>query len=98
MRRFPAPPFLAPSEVLPSWLGIHPRYNAWQRANLWMMQEALATGAAHLSLIALWDGTSGDGPGGTEHMIRVAKQSGAAVIILRTDQLFNTTLAAASGH
>jgi hypothetical protein len=98
MRRFPAPPFLATSEVLPSWLGIHPRYNAWQRANLWMMQEALATGAAHLSLIALWDGTSGDGPGGTEHMIRVAKQSGAAVIILRTDQLFNTTLAATSGH
>jgi hypothetical protein len=96
LRRFPAPPFLANSEALPSWLGVQPKYNAWQRANLWIMQEALATGAAHLTLLALWDGTTGDGPGGTEHMIRVAKQSGAAVVILRTDQLFDRYLAAAS--
>ena len=96
MRRFPEPPFLGNSEALPSWLGINPKYNAWQRANLWMIQEGLTTCAAHLTLIALWDGTSGDGPGGTEHMIRVAKQSGAAVIILRTDQLFNNYFAATS--
>jgi len=98
MRRFPSPPFLANSEALPSWLGLNPKYNAWQRSNLWMIQEALATGTHHLTLIALWDGTRGDGPGGTEHMIRVAKENGAAVIILRTDQLFNTQLAAASGN
>jgi hypothetical protein len=96
IRRFPSPPFLANSETLPSWLALNAKYNAWQRANLWMIQEALATGAARLTLVALWDGTSGDGPGGTEHMLRIAKQNGAAVIILRTDQLFNTYLAAAA--
>jgi len=101
MKQFPSPAFLSNFEDLPSWLAVKPKYNAWQRANLWMIQEALATGAAYFTLIALWDGTLGDGAGGTEHMIRVSKQNGAAVIILRTDQLFAGTIAnpaAASAH
>ncbi len=93
MKQCPSPAFLSNLEELPSWLAIKPNYNAWQRANLWMIQEALATDAAYFTLIALWDGTPGDGPGGTEHMIRVSKQNGAAVIILRTDQLFAGTIA-----
>ena len=52
-----------------------------------MIYEALAVNAQHLTLLALWDGTTGDGPGGTEHMIRLAKQQGASAVIIRTQEL-----------
>jgi len=87
MREFPSPPFLARTDELPSWLGPRAAYNTWQRANLWMIYEALAVNAQHLTLLALWDGTTGDGPGGTEHMIRLAKQQGASAVIIRTQEL-----------
>jgi hypothetical protein len=89
MERNPSPPRLSASDELPSWLSIRPNYNTWQRANLWMIQEALALGAGHFTLLALWDGTTGDGPGGAEHMIRIAKQSGASTIELRTRDIFS---------
>ena len=52
----------------------------------------MAVGASHLTLLALWDGTMGDGPGGTEHMIRLAKANGAATTILSTIELFAGSL------
>src|SRR6266567_3643560 len=39
--------------------------NVWQRANLWMIEEAVRL-APERALLALWDGKTGDGPGGTE--------------------------------
>jgi len=53
--------------------------NIWQRANLWMIEEAnrLATERA---LLALWDGKVGDGPGGTEHFLEVARECGIGVL------------------
>jgi hypothetical protein len=35
-----------------------------------------------MSLIALWDGFKGDAAGGTEHMIKVAKEEGARINII----------------
>jgi hypothetical protein len=47
--------------------------NVWQRANLWMIEKAWSL-APERALLALWDGKTGDGPGGTEHFLQVARQ------------------------
>ena len=52
--------------------------NIWQRANLWMIEEALRL-APRRVLLALWDGRGGDGPGGTEHLLREAARFGVRV-------------------
>jgi hypothetical protein len=53
------------------------------------LQEALARRPENFTLLALWDGTKGDGPGGTEHMIRIVRdRRDAATIILDTKELF----------
>lgn len=49
--------------------------NIWQRANLWMIEEAGRL-APERALLALWDGKLGDGPGGTEHFLRAAARCG----------------------
>jgi hypothetical protein len=54
----------------------------WEKANQWMLDTALADGGATLSLLVLWDGQGGDGPGGTLHMINVAKEQGATTDII----------------
>jgi hypothetical protein len=53
--------------------------NIWQRANLWMIEEATVM-APERALLALWDGQAGDGPGGTEHFLQVARQSGVRIL------------------
>jgi tetratricopeptide (TPR) repeat protein len=60
--------------VMPQELGPTPdRVSPYSRNNLWMMYSALAWGDEKLCLICLWDGRSGDGPGGTEQLVRVAE-------------------------
>jgi hypothetical protein len=78
---------LQPDARMPGWLHTKRDYNVWQRANLWMLQEALAVEAPELMLIALWDGESGDGPGGTRHLVERAREHGAAAVILDTKRL-----------
>jgi hypothetical protein len=73
---------------LPDWLADKPDYGVWQRSNMWMLHNALASGDADTTLIALWDGKGGDGPGGTEHMVQSVRGCGARAIILDTKQLF----------
>ena len=41
----------------------------------------------HLTLMALWNGSSGDGPGGTEDMVKRAVDRGATFIHLDTRKL-----------
>jgi hypothetical protein len=50
----------------------------WSRANLWMVEDAVAL-APQRTLLALWDGKGGDGPGGTEHLVSVAPSYGIRV-------------------
>jgi hypothetical protein len=52
--------------------------NIWQRANLWMIDEAVAI-APERALLALWDGARGDGPGGTEYFVQTAPRFGVRV-------------------
>ena len=53
--------------------------NVWQRANLWMIEMASAL-APERALLALWDGETGDGPGGTEHFLQVARRGGIRIL------------------
>jgi hypothetical protein len=58
---------------LPRWLADKKDYDIWERNNLWMMFNALATDARHLTLIALYNRERDpDGPGGTAHLVNVA--------------------------
>lgn len=79
---------LAESEELPRWLQEKPNYSIWQRDNLWMLYNALAAGADNVTLIALWNGEAGDGPGGTADLVEKAGERGAKPIILKTKDLF----------
>ena len=83
------PKILSDSDRLPRWLRAKKDYNIWQRSNLWMLHNALAVSQDHLTLIALWNGATGDGPGGTEDMVARAKDRGARFIHLDTTKLLN---------
>jgi hypothetical protein len=56
-----------------------PAENVWQRANMWMIEEALGL-APERVLLALWDGNTGDGPGGTAHFVEVALRRGIRIV------------------
>ena len=90
LQRSKTVPVLAGSEALPPWLVSRPGWSPWQRANLWLLSEALAKGAPDVQLIALWDGEAGDGPGGTEHLFRIARENGAGTVHLDTRQIFSS--------
>jgi hypothetical protein len=82
-------------DYLPAWLQSKKDYGIWQRNNLWMLYNALAescdntTGDPNLTLIALWDGEKGDGPGGTGDLVEKVNRLGGRNEIINTKQLFN---------
>jgi hypothetical protein len=51
---------------------------AYARCNQSMLDFSLARGE-ELDFICLWDGGGGDGPGGTEYMVRAVEQRGGRV-------------------
>jgi tetratricopeptide (TPR) repeat protein len=73
---------MAASSDLPPWLAAKKGYTGWQRANLWMIQEALALEARSFTLLALWDGVNTDGLGGTSHIRTLAQKYGASVVTI----------------
>jgi hypothetical protein len=73
---------LGQTEELPRWLQKKENYSIWVRNNLWELHHSLVNGGIHLTLIALWDGKGGDGPGGTEHMVKEAQARGAKTIVI----------------
>jgi len=80
------------SKQLPAWLAPKNGYDIWQRCNLWMMFNALATQATHHTLLALHDrGQKEDGPGGTRHLVHEAAQRGLKIVELDARKL--TTIA-----
>jgi hypothetical protein len=79
---------LGDSKELPRWLREKPDYSIWQRNNLWMLYNALAAGGDNVTLIALWNGEEGDGPGGTGDLVQKARERGAKTVILDTKGLF----------
>lgn len=81
------PEILSDSGELPRWLHSKKDYSIWQRSNLWMLHNALAISNEQLTLIALWNGEVGDGPGGTEDMVKRAQVRGATFIHLDARKL-----------
>jgi hypothetical protein len=81
-------------DYLPAWLRDKPKYNIWQRNNLWMLFNALVegcdekTGDPNLALIALWDGEEGDAAGGTGDLVTRVESLGARAVIINTKELF----------
>ena len=82
------PRLLSEGKELPRWLRGRQDYSIWQRNNLWMLQNALVKGGAHTTVIALWDGGAGDGPGGTQHRVGAARRRGVRTIVLDARELF----------
>jgi hypothetical protein len=91
LERHPAWPVLTDSLELPKWLQFKRGYDIWQRNNLWLLSEALCLAPKNLTVIGLWDGEPGDGPGGTEDMVSMAKDRGARFVRLDTKKLFDLT-------
>ncbi|MEK8030565.1 tetratricopeptide repeat protein [Ideonella sp. DXS29W] len=59
-----------PPRVLPDELGPGPRgQSAYVRCNDWLMNTALAWGPDKTRFVCLWNGSGGDGPGGTQHLM-----------------------------
>ena len=55
--------------IMPRELGPLPKsVNAYERCNLWLLYSALGWGVDKVRFICLWNGSGGDGPGGTKHM------------------------------
>jgi hypothetical protein len=82
---------LGPDKKLPDWMREPENYDIWQRANLWLLEEAFASEARNLSLMALWDGKTGDGPGGTKDLIDTARARGVNTVLLNTTVIFSET-------
>lgn len=72
---------------LPDWLRAKKEYGIWQRNNLWILFNALAIGAPHLTLIALWDGGPADGPGGTQDLFAQVQARGYEAVRLPAETL-----------
>ena len=83
------PKVLSDDDRLPRWLRAKPGYSIWQRSNLWMLYHALTLSAGDLTLLALWDGQRGDGPGGTEDMVKRAQDRGARFVHLDARKLIH---------
>jgi hypothetical protein len=83
------PKILSHADRLPRWLRAKKDYNIWQRSNLWMLHSALYISQEHLTLVALWNGASGDAPGGTEDMVKRAMDRGATFIHLDARKLID---------
>jgi hypothetical protein len=83
-----APKVLQQSAELPRWLTDKPNYNIWERNNLWMMFNAIATGTRDLTLISLYNRErESDGPGGTGHLVATAAKWGFKQIELDASEL-----------
>lgn len=79
---------LQQSEDLPKWLAHRTGYTVWQRSNLWMLHNALASGSRRVTLIALWNGQAGDGPGGTADMVDEIRRRGGEIVRLGMGTIF----------
>ena len=81
--RLDAPPREAPVALGP----LAPDDDAFVRANLWLLDSALAFGADKLICICLWDGGGGDGPGGTRHLVDAVRGAGGRVVRIDSSAL-----------
>jgi tetratricopeptide (TPR) repeat protein len=85
------PTILGTSKDLPTWVASRQDYSIWNRNNLWTLHAALAHVHADVTMIALFDGKKGDGPGGTFDMIERAREMHVNVIVIDPAKLTDVT-------
>jgi len=78
---------LAHSKELPAWLAAREDYSIWERNNRWILHTALSRADTDITLLVLWDGKGGDGPGGTRDMVKLAESRGVRVVRLDASKL-----------
>lgn len=61
----------------------------FEQNNLWMLERALRFGSKKLEFICFWNGQGGDGPGGTQHLMKEVKHQGGQTHWLNTTTLWN---------
>jgi hypothetical protein len=59
----------------------------FEACNRWLLDTALACGAAELHLVCLWNGEPGDGPGGTAHMVDEIRRASGRIAWIDTRTL-----------
>jgi tetratricopeptide (TPR) repeat protein len=75
--------------VMPTELGPVPDgVDPFERCNLWLLYTALALGGSKVRFITLWNGASGDGPGGAAHLVSEVKRHTGRTTWLDTRTLF----------
>ena len=83
-----ASPWPAPTRC-PDGCRARPDYSTWQRNNRWILHHAWATTTSgRVTVLALWNGEPGDGPGGVADMVATAQARGAEVVAWRPATLF----------
>jgi hypothetical protein len=76
--------------VMPDELGPMPKgEDPYERNNRWMLDAASRFGPDRVDLICLWNGESGDGLGGAQHMMEEARSKGGHAIWLDTRKLWS---------
>jgi len=58
---------------------------------VWIIKDALVRPNADVTLLALWNGKAGDGPGGRQDMVKRAEAHGAQICAKNTDELFGVS-------
>ncbi len=76
-----------PPRCCPKELGESTR-DPYERCNLWLLYTTLAYGPGKVRFVCLWNGQSGDGPGGTQHMIQEVKKRTGQVDWLDTRKMW----------
>ncbi len=79
---------LSENEELPGWLVRKEDYNIWARTNVWMLEEAMALGADEVHVLALWNGETGGGAGGTDQVVAFARAQSVPVRVIDRNALF----------
>lgn len=60
----------------------------YERNNLWMLEAASRFGPDKVDFVCLWNGASGDGPGGGQHMMQEVRKAGGRAHWLDTTKLW----------
>ena len=82
----PVPPQAAPEFIGEPPQNVNGGY-PYERCNLWLLYTALSYGVDKVRFICLWNGSGGDGPGGTAHMYNEVKRRTGQVTWIDTRNL-----------
>jgi hypothetical protein len=88
--RFLATKSRAVLHVMPNELGpLAEGDDPYERNNRWMLDAATQLSNNRMIFISLWDGQSGDGPGGAKHLMEQARNRALRVYWLDTSKLWD---------